>query len=90
MKAPGSPGAGCAPASNAPLQVCASTLLLLRPGAHVLPPTPHPPYACLLPATRSKDLATFAEAIAGKPSHLLEGDTLKQFLSNGGKVLRFW
>jgi hypothetical protein len=30
------------------------------------------------------------EARLGKPSHLLEGDKLKQFLHHNGKVLRFW
>jgi hypothetical protein len=39
---------------------------------------------------KSNDLATFVEARLGKPSHLLEGDKLKQFLANNGKVLRFW
>jgi hypothetical protein len=33
------------------------------------------------PVKRSNDLATFAEARLGKPSHLLEGDKLKQFLA---------
>jgi hypothetical protein len=35
---------------------------------------------------KSNDLATFAEARLGKPSHLLEGDRLKQFLAQSGKV----
>jgi hypothetical protein len=30
---------------------------------------------------KSNDLATFVEARLGKPSHLLEGDKLKQFLA---------
>jgi hypothetical protein len=30
---------------------------------------------------KSNDLATFAAARLGKPSHLLEGDKLKQFLA---------
>lgn len=30
------------------------------------------------------------EARLGKPSHLLEGDKLRQFIANSGKVLRFW
>jgi hypothetical protein len=30
---------------------------------------------------KSNDLATFVEARLGKPSHLLEGDRLQQFLS---------
>lgn len=32
-------------------------------------------------AKKSNDLATFVEARLGKPSHLLEGDKLKQFLA---------
>jgi hypothetical protein len=35
---------------------------------------------------KSNDLATFVEARLGKPSHLLEGDRLKQFLAQSGKV----
>jgi hypothetical protein len=35
---------------------------------------------------KSNDLAMFAEARLGKPSHLLEGDRLKQFLAQSGKV----
>ncbi|KAI8464444.1 MAG: hypothetical protein J3K34DRAFT_526184 [Monoraphidium minutum] len=42
------------------------------------------------PTTKSTDLATFVEARLGKPSHLLEGDKLRQFIANSGKVLRFW
>lgn len=34
-----------------------------------------------LAAKKSNDLATFVEARLGKPSHLLEGDKLKQFLA---------
>jgi hypothetical protein len=41
-------------------------------------------------AKKSNDLATFVEARLGKPSHLLEGDKLRQFIANNGKVLRFW
>ena len=41
-------------------------------------------------AKKSNDLATFVEARLGKPSHLLEGDRLRQFIANSGKVLRFW
>lgn len=53
-------------------------------------------HACMLarppkpPAKKSNDLATFVEARLGKPSHLLEGDKLRQFIANNGKVLRFW
>lgn len=39
---------------------------------------------------KSNDLATFVEARLGKPSHLLEGDRLKQFLAQSGRVLRFY
>eukprot|EP00879_Flechtneria_rotunda_P003529 GHRR01003761.1.p1 GENE.GHRR01003761.1~~GHRR01003761.1.p1 ORF type:complete len:637 (+),score=222.63 GHRR01003761.1:163-2073(+) len=39
---------------------------------------------------KTNDLATFVEARLGKPSHLLEGDRLKQFLQQSGKVLRFY
>lgn len=39
---------------------------------------------------KSNDLATFVEARLGKPSHLLEGDRLKQFLTQSSKVLRFY
>ncbi|KIY98702.1 EF-hand domain-containing protein 1 [Monoraphidium neglectum] len=42
------------------------------------------------PSKKSNDLATFVEARLGKPSHLLEGDKLRQFIANNGKVLRFW
>ncbi|WIA37576.1 hypothetical protein OEZ86_014482 [Tetradesmus obliquus] len=42
------------------------------------------------PVKKSNDLATFVEARLGKPSHLLEGDRLKQFLAQSGKVLRFY
>jgi hypothetical protein len=35
-------------------------------------------------AKKSNDLATFVEARLGKPSHLLEGDKLKQFLAQVG------
>jgi hypothetical protein len=35
----------------------------------------------LCAAKKSNDLATFVEARLGKPSHLLEGDKLKQFLA---------
>lgn len=45
---------------------------------------------CTCTGKKSNDLATFVEARLGKPSHLLEGDKLKQFLGNNGKVLRFW
>lgn len=42
------------------------------------------------PAKRGNDLATFAEARLGKPSHLIGGDRLGQFLAHSGRVLRFW
>jgi len=35
----------------------------------------------VLAAKKGNDLATFVEARLGKPSHLLEGDKLKQFLA---------
>jgi hypothetical protein len=41
-------------------------------------------------AARSNDISAYCEAANGKPSHLLNGDTLKQFLGNAQKVLRFW
>eukprot|EP00775_Hariotina_reticulata_P011400 gene11400-11548_t len=42
------------------------------------------------PVKKSNDLGTFVEARLGKPSHLLGGDRLKQFLTQSGKVLRFY
>lgn len=39
-------------------------------------------------AKKSNDLATFVEARLGKPSHLLEGDKLKQFLAQVSTLLR--
>jgi hypothetical protein len=41
---------------------------------------------CVAAVKKSNDLATFVEARLGKPSHLLEGDRLKQFLAQSGKV----
>lgn len=38
-------------------------------------------------AKKSNDLATFVEARLGKPSHLLEGDKLKQFLAQVGRAV---
>jgi hypothetical protein len=49
--------------------------------------TPRTPTAS---SKKSNDLAMFVEARLGKPSHLLEGDRLRQFIANNGKVLRFW
>jgi EF-hand domain-containing protein 1 len=39
---------------------------------------------------KGNDLATFVEARLGKPSHLLEGDRLRKFLEQSGRVLRFY
>lgn len=36
------------------------------------------------------DFKAYVEARLGKPSHLLDGDKLRQFLENNKKVLRFW
>jgi hypothetical protein len=38
-------------------------------------------FSCVCSAKKTNDLATFVEARLGKPSHLLEGDKLKQFLA---------
>lgn len=51
---------------------------------------PAAPTAPTSTGKKSNDLATFVEARLGKPSHLLEGDKLRQFIANSGKVLRFW
>ncbi|PNH03302.1 EF-hand domain-containing family member C2 [Tetrabaena socialis] len=39
---------------------------------------------------RMNDFKAYVEARLGKPSHLLDGDRLRQFLENNKKVLRFW
>ncbi|KAG2435098.1 hypothetical protein HXX76_007184 [Chlamydomonas incerta] len=39
---------------------------------------------------RVNDFKAYVEARLGKPSHLLDGDRLRQFLENNKKVLRFW
>ncbi|GIL45577.1 hypothetical protein Vafri_2780 [Volvox africanus] len=39
---------------------------------------------------RMNDFKAYVEARLGKPSHLLDGDKLRQFLENNKKVLRFW
>mmetsp|Transcript_2187 Transcript_2187/g.5552 ORF Transcript_2187/g.5552 Transcript_2187/m.5552 type:complete len:646 (+) Transcript_2187:132-2069(+) len=39
---------------------------------------------------RLDDFKGYIEARLGKPSHLLEGDKLRQFLENNKRVLRFW
>jgi len=39
---------------------------------------------------RVNDFKSYIEARLGKPSHLLEGDRLRQFLENNRRVLRFW
>ncbi|KAG2501001.1 hypothetical protein HYH03_000822 [Edaphochlamys debaryana] len=54
-----------------------------------------PPGSELDPSTgtttrRLNDFKAYVEARLGKPSHLLDGDKLRQFLENNKKVLRFW
>uniref|UniRef100_A0A7S0S6H3 EF-hand domain-containing protein n=1 Tax=Chlamydomonas leiostraca TaxID=1034604 RepID=A0A7S0S6H3_9CHLO len=39
---------------------------------------------------RMDDFKSYIEARLGKPSHLLDGDRLRQFLENNKRVLRFW
>jgi hypothetical protein len=79
---PGREPAGTAPQGTGPLR----RLVSGRARNARRPP-------CALPARaakRSNELATFAEARLGKPSHLLGGDRLRQFVANSGLVLRFW
>ncbi|KAL6762171.1 hypothetical protein V8C86DRAFT_2521922 [Haematococcus lacustris] len=39
---------------------------------------------------RMDDFKSYVEARLGKPSHLLDGDRLRQFLEHNKQVLRFW